>query len=446
MRKGILLAILFIFGIELGSCGKEEVVSSLIETTNTIESSIQEQERDDIISYVLVVMEKTGGYVPYWNKENFKGKWNYIDGVMLSSLLTLYEKTTDTTYLNFVIKYVNYYINSTGEFVNLKNFSASGYNIQNYALDDICASRILFKLYDYTQDERYLKAINTTFSHILQQPRTSEGNFWHKKEYVNQVWLDGLYMVNPFYVQYANENPNGRINVNQTNISYYDDIYNQYINVQDKMFDKEKQLYYHGYDNTKQIFWANQTTGCSSSFWLRSMGWYIVSLVDVLEYYPQGDKKETLKDILNAAISGVMQYQDAESKMFYQVVDRGNQGMLVPAFYYPSTNQAKYVNNYLETSGSSMIAYSLMKGSRLGFLPSAYNNKGREILDGVTDKYLTMTNNTLNLEGICITAGLGPDNKRYRDGSFAYYLSEEVGSNDAKGVGPFIMAYTEYLQ
>ena len=52
----------------------------------------------------------------------------------------------------------------------------------------------------------------------------------------------------------------------------------------------------------------------------------------------------------------------------------------------------------------------------------------------------------VRLTDICWVAGLGPDKNPQRDGSVAYYLSEPKKSDDSKGVGPFIMAYSEYLR
>ena len=346
---------------------------------------------------------------PLWNIEIIKGSkktsWNYIDGCMLSSLFELYKITGNKKYLDFVINYVNYFINEDG--------SIKTYEIEKYALDDINESRVLFDLYDITKDEKYKKAIEYTYRQIKSQPRTKEGNFWHKKIYQNQVWLDGIYMVHPFYTRYSDS----------------DDIANQLQNVRNIMFDESKKLYYHGYDSSKTMFWADKKTGLSKSFWLRSIGWLLVGLVDIYGYSNNQKTKEVASKMLKEGIEGILQYQDKESKMFYQVVDQGNRE-----------------GNYLETSGSLMVAYACLKGSRLGILDKKYHNIGQEIFDGVIKKYLSEKDGTLNLGGICIMAGLGPDNNPVRDGTFEYYISEKIVENDAKGVGPLIMAYIETIR
>ena len=115
--------------------------------------------------------------------------------------------------------------------------------------------------------------------------------------------------------------------------------------------------------------------------------------------------------------------------MFWQVVDQKNRK-----------------GNYLETSGSAMIAYAMMKGARLGLVDKKYSALGKSIFDGICKEYLTEKEGKLNLGGICLMAGLGPENNPKRDGTFEYYVSEPVVENDAKGTGPFVMAYTEVMQ
>lgn len=354
--------------------------------------------------------------LPLWNVEAIKsGKkpaWNYIDGCMMTSLLELYKETRDKKYLDFVIDFVDYYVFEDG--------TIRGYDPTKYSTDDICESRILFDLYEITKDEKYSKAIELTYTQILNHPRTKEGNFWHKKIYPNQIWLDGLYMAQPFYVRYETV---------RNQMKNYSDIISQFRNVRNLMFDEKKKLYYHGYDSAKQMFWADPKTGLSKNFWLRSIGWFTVALADVCDYIDEQmyDEYHFLGSLLKEVVDGLLQYQDKDSKMFYQVPDQGNRE-----------------GNYLETSGSVMIAYAILKGVRLEILPTRYQKIGLDIFNGVCSKYLSeKEDGDLNLAGICLVAGLGPEDNLRRDGTYEYYISEPVVENDAKGVGPFIMAYTE---
>jgi unsaturated rhamnogalacturonyl hydrolase len=190
------------------------------------------------------------------------------------------------------------------------------------------------------------------------------------------------------------------------------------------MFDEDRRLYYHGYDSKKTMFWANDK-GLSSSFWLRAEGWFTVALADVIGYMPSGERKERLCEIFREALDGLLYYL-APEKMFYQVID-----------------QASRAGNYLETSGSAMVSYALMKGARIGVLEKRLGETGREIFDGICKTRLTEKDGSLNLGGICLVAGLGPEDNTRRNGSYEYYISEPVVENDAKGVGPFAMAYSE---
>jgi len=356
--------------------------------------------------------------MPLWNIEAIKhGKqpsWNYIDGCMMTSLIELYKVTKEKKYLDFVTKFVDYYIHDDGTIL--------GYNPAKYSTDDISESRILFDLYEYTKNPKYDKAIEYVFTQIKTHPRTKEGNFWHKKIYHDQVWLDGLYMAQPFYTRY----------MTLRGSKDYHDIVNQFTNVRKLMFDEKAKLYYHGYDSERTLFWADKKTGLSKNFWLRSIGWFTVALVDVLDYMDEQmyDEYHTIKALLKETIDGILQYQDKESKMFWQVPNfPGKEG------------------NYLETSGSAMIAFAILKGVRLNQLPERYRQIGLDIFNGICDKYLSVkADGDLNLGGICLVAGLGPEDTLRRDGSYEYYISEPIVENDAKGVGPLVMAYTEVIR
>lgn len=367
--------------------------------------------------YIDRLIDETKPEAPIWNIENIRlGKkpaWNYIDGCMMTSLYTIYKQTNDKKYIKFIDRFVDYYVSEDG--------SILGYDLETFNLDNINEGRILFDLYKETGKEKYNKAIEVLFEQIKRQPRTEYGNFWHKKIYPNQVWLDGIYMSEVFYTRYVGERGNGD----------YSEIVKQFRSIYDHMYDKKKRLYYHGWDSSRTAFWSDKTTGLSKNFWLRSIGWYTVGLIDVLSYLPEKavNEKAALGAIFKATIEGLEQYIDPNTDMFWQVVDRiGDKG------------------NYPETSGSSMIAYAMMKGARLGYVDKRFAQVGKRVFEGICKKYLTESDGKLNLGGICLVAGLGPENNRRRDGSYEYYVSEPIVENDAKGTGPFVMAYTEIRQ
>ena len=444
MKKIKILFFLSLSVFLLFSCNYNKKANNTINDTESTESAI-EYNNYDLNDYIDNLILNTPSYIPYWNKESYKGRWNYIDGVFLNSILEYSKVKNDNKYIDFVKNYVNYYIKETGEFLYIS--SQEEYNptingaFRANELDSYCESRILFDLYQYTKDERYNNAINRSYDYLLNMPMCVNNiNYCHKAIYNNQIYLDGFYMYVPFLVKYANF---------KKDYTIYDNIIKQYKYVYEHQRNTENGLYYHCLDTAKSIFWANKETGVSESVWSRGLGWYIMSLVDSIEYFPK-DKQTYLINILNEAINSIYKYKDNDTNMYYQLIDKGNTSYEVSYDkYLKYLNNQKYtsdatISNYLESSGSSMIAYTMMKGARLNYLDNKYLNIGKKSFEGIYNHSFNKTNNTLN--DICLSAGLGPENKPYRDGTPYYYLAEKVVSNDAKGVGPFIMAYIEYIR
>lgn len=374
---------------------------------------VQNGNYKKIDAYIEWLLKGSTPDAPLWNIESIRlGKaphWNYIDGCMITALLCASEITGDEKYAAFAERFIDYYIAEDG--------SIRGYSQEKYNLDDINEGRVLFDLYKKTGKEKYKKAIFLLREQLEKQPRTVTGNFWHKKIYPNQIWLDGLYMAQVFYVRFQKEFGNRD----------YADTVAQFKNVRKYMFDENKKLYYHGLDCSKTVFWADPKTGRSANFWLRAIGWFCVALVDVIDYMEDGSGRGELCGIFSEIMEGISQYADMETGMYYQVVDAGGKA-----------------GNYLETSGSSMVAYAMQKGARLGVLDPKYAALGKKTFDGICEKYLNIRDDgELNLGGICLVAGLGPEENRRRDGSFEYYISEPIVENDAKGVAPFVLCYME---
>jgi len=367
-----------------------------------------------IAEYVKYLMEKSTPDKPLWNIESIrqgkKAHWNYIDGCMMNALLNL-SSDEDDEYFSFVDSFIDYYVRDDG--------SILGYSMDEWNLDSINEGRVLFPLYKATRKEKYRKAMETLENQLRKHPRTQSGNFWHKMIYPNQVWLDGIYMAQVFSALYEKNYGSGNAS----------DAVMQIKNVRKHMFNEKKGLYYHGWDESKKAFWADKETGLSQNFWLRSEGWFLVALSDLLEI-AEGGELEDLAEIFKEAIEGVSKYVDDKERMLCQVIDR------------PAKD-----GNYFETSGSAMVSYAMQKGSRLGFLNKEYGTLGREIFDGIKRSHLKEDGNgIMYLDGICLVAGLGPEGNRRRDGSYEYYISEPVVSNDAKGTAPFLLSYSETVK
>ena len=415
--------------------------------------------------YVDYLIANSSAEAPMWNIEKVRSgkpnKWNYIDGCMITACLSLYHTTGDKKYLDFSKDFIDYFVQEDG---SIKTYDPKEYNLDNvnqgknlfilydifgdekylsfsrdfidffvqpdgsiktydpkeYNLDNVNQGKNLFTLYDIFGDEKYRRAIDTIRSQLLTQPRTKEGNFWHKDIYPWQVWLDGTYMAQPFYMEYET-----RYNKMQGCI----DSYKQFMNIKKHMRDEKTGLYYHGYDESRQMYWADPVTGCSPNFWLRAMGWFMVAMVDVLERMDEQlyNEYRGIMAMLKQTIEDVHKFQDEETGMFWQVMD------------HPGVE-----GNYLETSGTALFAYAVLKGVRLGYLPKRMAAWAEKAFYGTCDKYLSKNpDGSLQLDGICLVAGLG--GKDHRDGSLAYYFSEPVVCNDAKGVGPLVLAYTEMI-
>ena len=367
--------------------------------------------------YIAELIEKSTIEVPVWNIEKARGNgkgagWNYVDGCMILAMLEIYQVTGEKEYYDFADAFIDYRVAEDG--------TIAGYHVEEYNIDSVNAGKTPFALYALNGKEKYRKAIDLIYSQIQTQPRTEEGNFWHKKIYPNQVWLDGLYMGQPFYMEYETKF-NGKKN--------YQDIFDQFSNVVKHMRDEKTGLYYHAYDASKKAFWCDKQTGLSRNFWLRAIGWYSMALLDTLNKCEPGEEYQeeydNLKKVFVQLMQDMLKFQ-AENGMWYQLPALGGKEP-----------------NYLETSGSAIMAYSLLKGVRLGFLPEEYREYGIRAFQGICDKYLKETDGNLNLGGICLVAGLGPEDNMRRDGTFEYYMSEPIVENDAKGVGPLLLAYTE---
>lgn len=373
-----------------------------------------EQLLDEYIDYL---MAHSDAEHPAWNLEMIRSgksnKWNYIDGCMITGILELYEITGEARFLDFADRFLNGFVEENGHIRT--------YDPEEYSLDNVNPGKNLFLLYDLTGKEKYRKATERVRSQLRTMPRTPEGNFWHKLIYPNQVWLDGIYMALPFYMEYEK-----RFDAQKD----CQDICQQIANVEIRMRDPETGLYYHGYDASRKMYWADPDTGCSPNFWLRAEGWFILGLVDVLEIMkdlPMQAESVHLQHMLLDLAKALSKYQDP-SGLWYQLI-------ALP----------ELEGNYLETSGTALISAALLKAVRLGFLPESFRAVGEKAFYGIVDHRLTKNvDGTPCVTGICLVAGLGGE--QHRDGSVAYYLSEPVVQNDAKGVGPLLLAYTEMLR
>jgi unsaturated rhamnogalacturonyl hydrolase len=339
---------------------------------------------------------------------NEKTKWDYKLGLLMTSFEKLHKKTNNPVYAEYIKSYAETVINSSGEILN--------YKLEDYNIDNINAGKMLFDLYSRTKDNRYLTALQTLRKQLETHPRTNSGGFWHKKIYPYQMWLDGLYMGAPFYAQYTATFDNGKD---------FDDVAKQFEQVHLHTFDKKTGLLFHAWDESKQMPWANKETGTSPNFWSRSIGWYMMALVDVLDYMPkEHPKRKELIGYLNEISTAVAKYQDT-SGLWFQVTDAG-----------------KKEGNYLEASGSEMFVYAFAKGANKGYLPEKYKKLAVKGFDGIVKNLIKVDEDgEMHITQVCASAGLGGN--PYRDGSYEYYIKEKIKTDNSHGLGPFILAAVE---
>ncbi|OWK72453.1 glycoside hydrolase family 88 protein [Pedobacter sp. AJM] len=337
-------------------------------------------------------------------------KWTYDMGVVLEGAAAVWRNTGNGDYFKYIQSSMDAYLDKEG---NIATYKAEDFNI-----DNIKNGRSLLLLYKVTGQQKYLLAANKLYDQLQQQPRTKEGGFWHKKIYPNQMWLDGLYMGEPFYAEYA------RL---MKKDAAYDDIANQFIWMEKNARDLKTGLLYHGYDESRTERWADKKTGLSPHFWGRAMGWYMMALVDVLDNFPENHpKRKELLAILNRTATAAVKVQDAKSGVWFDILN-------LPA----------KKGNYLESSASSMFVYGLAKGVRKGWLPQNFMAAASKGYAGLKKEFIEKAGDErVNLTKTVSVSGLGGKPK-YRDGSFEYYISEKVITNDPKGVGAFICAAAE---
>jgi unsaturated rhamnogalacturonyl hydrolase len=341
-------------------------------------------------------------------------RWDYTQGVVLGAIERVAQAKNDRAMLDYVGRNMERWITPTGDI--------TGYRLDEYNIDEVSQGRLLFGMYERTKEERYKLAADMLRQQLRQHPRTPEGGFWHKQIYPQQMWLDGLYMGQPFFAQYAKTFGEP---------AAYDDIAKQFLLVARHTRDPRTGLMYHAWDAAKAQPWADTATGLSPHFWARAMGWYVMGVVETLEHFPADhpDRPAIIQTLRNAA-EGIARVQDPVTGLWWNVMDQPNRA-----------------GNYLEASASSMFAYALARAARLGYIDPGYRQVAERGFNGLLSNLVRENpDGTVSLTNIVQVSGLGGNLRRdgsYRDGSYAYYISEPVVTDDYKGVGPFILAALE---
>ncbi|MBO4446924.1 MAG: glycoside hydrolase family 88 protein, partial [Bacteroidales bacterium] len=324
----------------------------------------------------------------YMDFREGKMVWDYATGLELRAFIDAYaQSAVDRAALDYAEKWYDVMIDDDGV--------PAGYRKEKYNIDHICPGRTLIPLYKATGKEKYLKAMRRLRSQLDSQPRTAEGGYWHKGIYPNQIWLDGLYMGEPFMVEYAAE-----FETPERFREACEESMRQFLTAARVTLDPKTGLLRHAYDSSRQMFWCNPETGQSGHCWARALGWYCMAAVEVLEIVPEDTPgRDSLVAELRRIVRLIPRFSDRKSGMWYQVMDQpGREG------------------NYLEATASAMFTYAILKGVRIGVLDSSLRCYGKACWRKLLKTFVTVDSRGLvNLNHCCTVGGLGGSAKRRGD-------------------------------
>lgn len=330
-----------------------------------------------------------------------KGRFHYHQGVFLSGMQKTWRLCQEDKYFSYLKAWVDSIIDEKGEI----------HEFDEGQLDDIQPGILLYDLYHETKDERYAKALHTLLPLVKNFPKNPEGGLWHKAQHKNEMWLDGLYMGGPIAAQYGAE-------FNDT--SYFDLCIYQALMMERNTRDKKTGLLYHAFDFNHQMFWADPVTGCSPEFWGRSIGWVPVALLDEAEFIPQDyPRREAMLDVAIDLLKAVVRFQDAETGLWYQVVDKGGQE-----------------GNWLESSCTCLFTAAICKAVRCGYLEESYLDYAKKGYQGIIDR-LRYNEQGVVIDNICVGTGVG---------DYWHYCNRPTSENDLHGAGAFILMCQEVAQ
>lgn len=370
-------------------------VENSIEWTRALADSVLGRRGDSLAH---------GSYDP---ESSAPARWRYTTGLLTFALDRLGEYLDEPAYSRFAAETIGSYVDEDG--------GIATYDRTEYNVDKINSGKMVLRLFEETGEERYRLAAENLLQQLEEHPRTSEGAFWHKKIYPHQIWLDGVYMAIPFLA---------KAGVLFDHPEWLHESVNEFLIVEKHLRDPETGLYFHGWDESREQDWADPETGLSDEMWGRGLGWYSMALVDTLDILdPESSDAAELRRLLEDLAEALVAAQDEETGVWYQVL-----------------NKPDATGNFPEASGSAMFTYTLARGVNQGYLPEEYADAAKRAYAGLIETFMIVeADGSLSLTGICQVAGLGYG----RDGSYAYYMGTPIVKNDAKGVGPTVLAGIE---
>ncbi len=331
------------------------------------------------------------------------GGWNYTEGMIADALYRIAVRTGRTDDITYVRGYLDRFVAADG------SIDAKAYPFELYSLDRIRPAPALLWIYDHTKEAKYLTAATYVATQLDKQPRTSDGGYWHRSTYPNQMWLDGIYMADVYAVQFGAKTGQPK---------YFDEAIKQITLMHRHTHDPATGLYYHGWDETRTRPWANTQTGASPEFWGRAIGWYGMAMADIMDGLPANHEgRRAVLPIFQALCRSLVKYQDRDTGMWFQILDK------------PTAPK-----NYVETSATLMFAYAMARGAQRGWLPAEFLDHARRATRGVLNHQVDLLpGNRMDIRGTVRVGSLGGDG-----GFYDYYVAVPVVTNDQKSIGAFM--------
>ena len=349
------------------------------------------------------------------------GSMFYFHGVFLSGMQRLYLLTKDKKYFQYIKEWADCVIGSNGEIYGIDHEVTEWIHEPNWAeglktqaitmLDCKQPVILLYNLYKETGEAKYKNAIEKISQSMYYWPVNNYGGYWHMMHQHHQMWMDGLYMVGPLSVMYSDFSGDNRLRERAIKQAFLMDDY---------MKDEKSGLYFHGWDPSKEMGWADKKTGLSSQIWGRAVGWYAVAILDMLDYIPKDNIAiSRLKQIESDLLKSLVEYQDEKTGMWFNVLDKPEKE-----------------GNWIESSCTNLFIYAYAKAIRTGVIGKEYSKVLEKAYKGIIDELYYDDDGLLVVDNTCIGTCID-------EGTYEHYVNRKKVKNDLHGMGAFVLMCTE---
>ena len=341
------------------------------------------------------------------------GSWGYAKSLYLYGQYLVYKRTGDPRYLKYIQDWIDDHVDENGV-VTSANAQGEVREVKFDNLDSMLPGNLLLLLYQETNKPKYKLAADRIRQRFDTYPRTKDGGFWHatSKSREWQLWGDGVFMSLPFLVRYGNVF-NDRKYAN-------DEATRQLLIYASHLNDPKTGLMFHAYDESGQSTWADKETKHSAEIWCRAMGWFGMTLVEVLELLPRNHPNRP-KLIAQVAqlVKAWANFQDQKTGLWYQIVNKGDNP-----------------ENWVETSSSSMYTYVIAMAVDRGYVAKSYLDVAKKGYAGVLTKLSLDADGQTNITDICEGTNVA---------DLAYYLARKRNTNDFHGLGAFLIMNEKFV-